>query len=112
MTGDPRPELVATLQALRELLTRHGVRYHPATLISYEERLQRNDRTAIASIISDVTGGMGSLNDRIISYSNGDNLDGYPEAAINARLRLRIEQLSDQARAARNTPWFRLTKSE
>jgi hypothetical protein len=107
VTDDPRPELIKTLQAIQDLLTRHGVRYLPERLSRIEAQLQSNDSAAIQAIISETTGGMGSLNDKVVSHSNGDNLDGFPEVAVNQRLRRGVEQLREQARSARNTQWFR-----
>ena len=57
-----------------------------------KDRLDRGDLEGIAMAISEATGGMGSLNDRILGPEEGD-------ASANVRLR---ELMNAIERAARN----------
>ena len=107
----PRPECLEALRKslvrVRELLVRHGDEHVAERLSVIERELMSLDTSGIQSIISETTGGMGSLNDLILSSSNGHNMDELPEVAVNDRLRRSVDDLRTQALIARSNPWFR-----
>jgi hypothetical protein len=107
----PAPELIdalaTSLAEVRELLVRHGEEHASARLRAIENALSVRDTSAIHSVISETTGGMGSFNDLTLRSSDGHDMDGLPESVINERLRRGVEELRARALAARAAPWFR-----
>jgi hypothetical protein len=103
----PPPErieaLVVSLLHVRNLLVRHGEERVSERLSAIESRLVSHDLSEIQSIISETSGGMGSLNDLILSASNGHDMDGLPEKVINDRLRRSVDGLRTQAVATRDS---------
>jgi hypothetical protein len=107
----PAPELIEALREslarVRELLVRHGEEHASARLDVIDEALCVSDMSAIQRVISEVTGGMGSLNDLVLYSSDGYNMDGFPESVVNERLRRAVEVLRARAVSARDAPWLR-----
>jgi len=97
-----QPEIHALMAALREtrmLLRKHGDKFASARLDALEARLARGDWMAVESAVSEATGGMGSLRDRVLSAANGDAITRPQETAVNAQLDALI---TEGERTARN----------
>ena len=98
-----QPEVHALMAALREtpmLLRKHGEKFASARLDELEARLARGDWTAVESAVSEATGGMGSLRDRVLSAANGDAITRPEETAVNAQLDAVITEVERTARIA------------
>ena len=93
-------ELIGSLRRTRTLLERYGDRYVAARLADLEGRLEQGDWTAVASAVSEATGSMGSLRDRILSVANGDVIERYQEQKANARLAVLVAEVEQSARSA------------
>jgi hypothetical protein len=106
----PSPTCLARLRAaildLRSFLVRHREQNVAEWLIDAEQRLSTGDMSAIGMIIIETTGGMGSLNDLILTPAGGNDMDGFPTGAVNLRLRRLVDDLRTRTMAARDTPWF------
>jgi hypothetical protein len=99
---------VSHLEALRVtvaeivgVLVAHGEKHVSVRLKGDDQRLAASDLTAIQSLLSEATGSMGSLRDRYLSASNGDQISPSNEAAVNARLLALIQRLEHEALAAK-----------
>jgi hypothetical protein len=92
------------MSAVRILLLEHGEQHISARLLDLDHRLLAGDKSAVRSAVSEATGSMGSLNDRILSASNGDDIERWRESSINARLRRLIDAMRERAFEARRDP--------
>lgn len=93
-------DLEATIVAITDLLERHGDTGLARRLRDGLDRLHRGDHAALRSLLSEATGGTGSLRDRILSPSNGDDIAPGECAEVNTRLHALVETLARQAREA------------
>ncbi|MEO6338623.1 MAG: hypothetical protein ABIO39_01180 [Caulobacteraceae bacterium] len=84
----------------RTLLQRHGDIFTSQRMEDLEANLRAGDTTAIVRAISEATGGMGSLSDRILCVENGDSIEAMDVAAVNARLRANVQEIERRARLA------------
>lgn len=82
-------ELIDALSRTRDLLVEHGERYSSARVGALEERLAHQDVTAIVSAVSEVTGGMGSLNDFVFGIES-----------VDAAFRALVSEVEQRARQA------------
>jgi hypothetical protein len=98
-------DLKNALREARELLLRHGDKYVSARLADLELRLARGDMTAIQSALSEATGSMGSLSDRILYASNGDRIEPWEEPSVNEKLRALVLLVKERADSARAEIW-------
>jgi len=97
--------LIEATSDVRSLLLAHGEKHISARLLNLERDLAAGDRRAVRSAVSETTGGMGSLNDRILAASNGDQIERWRERSINVKLRRLIDTMRERANAARSTPY-------
>ncbi|MBV9883666.1 MAG: hypothetical protein JO276_11710 [Sphingomonadaceae bacterium] len=88
------------LEQARRLLVDHGDRSTAPRLSALEERLRRGDESALASVVSEATGGMGSLNDRWLCRENGDEVEQHETSAVNKRLTKLVRDIEVKARSA------------
>ncbi|MDB5722920.1 MAG: hypothetical protein JWP15_3538, partial [Alphaproteobacteria bacterium] len=86
----------------RELQLRHGERPISARIAELLQRLASGDMSALHSVIAEATGGMGSLNDRLLSAANGDSIEPWQEARVNQQLGELVGAIRDRAQAARS----------
>jgi hypothetical protein len=84
----------------RALLRKHGDTYVAARLAELEARLAAGDRDAVVSALTEATGGMGSLRDRILCPENGDRIRAGEVEAVNLRLAALVRRVETEARAA------------
>lgn len=97
------PELRSLADALartRSLLQQHGDRFTAQRLDALEVRLNKGDMTAIVSVVSEATGGMGSLRDRYLCVENGDAIEPQEVAGVNARLDALVDEIEQRGRVA------------
>lgn len=90
-------ELLLTLDDLASLLRRHGEPHWSAWLEGDARRLRNGDRGALDHLLS-AFGGMGSLNDLILSPVNGHAIDEEDVERVNAELRRLASRLFTLAR--------------
>jgi hypothetical protein len=93
-------ELIWSLVQTRALLEKHGDCHVSASLAKIGARLARGDWTVVAWAVTEATGSMGSLNDRILSVRNGDAIQADQEEIVNRRLRALVGEVERTARAA------------
>jgi hypothetical protein len=98
-SSDPLAGLIKALAEAGLILRRYGEVYISDALADLEMRLCKGDLTAIQSALIEATGGMGSLNDRIISVANGDHVDERDEVIANKQLRRAVQAVRDEAQA-------------
>jgi hypothetical protein len=96
----PLTALIESVQAAIDLLVAHGDDSIAPRLVSDVERLRTGDPAAAQSVLSEATGGAGSLNDRILSRRNGDRIEVSAEEAVNDQLDQIINRVRKDARAA------------
>lgn len=97
------PELRNLVHALRQVrlfLGDHGDGHLCARLEAIEARLGDGERGAVATALSEATGGMGSLRDRTISAANGDSVSPEREQEANDRLAALVDDVERRAREA------------
>jgi hypothetical protein len=100
MSSSDLHALADAVVAAREVLENHGEKYIAQSLLALEHRLRKGDTTAIMSAFTESTGSMGSLNDRVLSASNGDKIASEDEPSVNAQLRNLVRELERKAREA------------
>ena len=83
----------------RQLLVDYGDRVTATRLAALEEGLRRGDESALASVVSEATGGMGSLNDRWLCRENGDRIEQRETGTVNKRLTELVRNIETKARA-------------
>lgn len=96
-------ELIPVMEALdrvKSLLIEHGDVSVSGRLADLGVRLRRDDITALKSIITEATGGMGSLQDRYLTPLNNDTLDEGETLEVNRLLQELIRNLENEARRA------------
>ena len=101
--SDMSTELLALAYAIeqaRQLLLAHGDDGIATRLSALEARLKEGDQSAISSALSEATGSMGSLNDRILSRTNGDTIDFGQADTVNRRLSVLVREIEAKARGA------------
>jgi uncharacterized protein YidB (DUF937 family) len=99
--------LKTALVDARDLLLRHGDQHVPARLAELLQRLADGDMSAILSVIAEATGGMGSLNDRLLSAANGDAIEPWQETRVNQQLSLLVGAIRENAETMRASAWRR-----
>jgi hypothetical protein len=108
-TRTPPTDVVQALKAdlvdARELLLTHGDKAIAGRLAELLQRLAGGDRGAILSVIAEATGGMGSLNDRVLSAASGDAIEPWQETRVNQQLGALVRSIQDHAEAARAAAW-------
>lgn len=86
------------LERVCELLQSYGDNFTLPRLLVLVERLRNGDRNAVISVISEATGGMGSLSDRFLCPENGDKITSAEVQAVNEQLDLLVKDLEAKAR--------------
>jgi hypothetical protein len=99
--ADAVQALKAALVDARELLLRHGDQHVSARLAELLQRLAEGDMSAILTVMAEVTGGMGSLNDRVLTAANGDAIEQWQETRVNQQLSKLVSAIRENAEAAR-----------
>ena len=95
-------EIQVTVTEIMDLLATHGDVYVVDRLRSYRDRLEQQDASVIATLLSEATGSMGSLRDRYLSASNGDCITDADRERVNAQLLALVTLLAEQIRAVRS----------
>jgi hypothetical protein len=94
-------DLQATVTEILDLLTAHGDVYVVERLREYSDQLERRDPSVAPRLLSEATGGTGSLRDRYLCASNGDRVSDDEREAVNTRLGALVARLAEQARPVR-----------
>lgn len=97
--------LKADLVDVRELLLRHGDKAVASRLAELLQRLAEGDMSAILSVVAEVNGGPGSLNDRVLSAANGDAIEPWQETRVNQQLSQLVSAVREHAESARAAAW-------
>ena len=100
MDSSQASPLVIALEATVGLLRKHGDRGTADRLDALLRRVRLDDAGAILAVISEATGGMGSLNDRYLCVENGDAIQAEEVESANERLRQLVRQVEICARGA------------
>jgi hypothetical protein len=85
----------------RELLLKHGDKAIAARLAELLQRLADGDMSAILGVVAEVSGGAGSLDDRVFSAAAGDSIEPWQETRVNQQLSRLVSSIRDHAAAAR-----------
>jgi hypothetical protein len=105
----PPAEIIQALKAdlvdARELLLQHGDKPVAGRLAELLQRLASGDMGAILSVLAEVSGGAGSLNDRVLSAASGDTIEPWQETRVNQQLGALVSSIRDHAEAARAAAW-------
>ena len=96
----PLSELIEAVATAKDFLRRYGEVYVSNRMAELEVRLIDGDYSAIQSALNEARGGMGSLNDRVLSRLNGDNVEQREEEDLNQQLRSIVELIGARSEAA------------
>jgi hypothetical protein len=102
--------LAETIEQASELLTRYGDKFTAPRLLKLSVRLRQGDESAVLSALSESTGGMGSLNDRVFCRENGDLIDVNDIGLANGQLRRLVHDIEVAARLAAATCGLRTVR--
>jgi predicted acetyltransferase len=94
-------ELRTAIVEAERFLRHYGDIHLVQRLRDLDLRLAAGDLRAVQGALSESTGSMGSLNDRILTPANGDPIEESDVPALNARLRILIAAVAQRAKAAR-----------
>ena len=93
-------ELAGSLLEAEDLLRAYGDKWVSERLARLRDRLAAGDFSAVASALSEATGSMGSLRDRVLTPTNGDDIAETDVERVNARLVALVETIRSRALAA------------